>query len=127
MKILIADDDIISLKILSKILSGAGFDLVTAMDGNQVWKILQEPDPPRLLILDWLMPGLTGIDILRKIRKLKDGDSYYLIIQTSLDSSSDVSFALSEGANDFLTKPYNTDILRTKVHVGSRIVKKMEP
>lgn len=122
MKILIADDDNISRLILEKQLSNLEYELVTAGDGKQAWEILQQSGHPRLLILDWIMPGMSGIDILRTIRQREDGHQYYIIIQTSLDKPDDVVFALNEGADEYITKPYNPDILRARVNVGHRLV-----
>ncbi len=126
MKILIADDDRISRLILEKQLSSLECELVFAEDGEQAWEILQQPDPPRLLILDWIMPGLSGIDIVGKIRQRDDGHQYYIIIQTSLDKPGDVVFALNEGADDYITKPYNPDILRARANVGYRLANMYE-
>lgn len=122
MKILIADDESTSRLILEKYLSNLECELVIAERGDQAWDMLQQPGHPRLLILDWMMPGMDGIEIVRKIRQREDGHQYYIIIQTSLDKPDDVVFALNEGANDYITKPYNPDILRARTNVGYRLV-----
>lgn len=121
MKILIAEDDKVSRKILCRIFS-AQDDISAAVDGNQAWDILQQPDHPRLLILDWLMPGKNGVEIVSQLRQRENGHEYYVIILTSMDSNENTIYALEQGANDFVTKPFDTGTLRARVNVGRRVV-----
>ncbi|MDD2898390.1 MAG: diguanylate cyclase [Desulfuromonadaceae bacterium] len=122
MKILIAEDDFISRKMLEKIFSGHGYEIISASDGDEAWRILEEPEHPHLLILDWMMPGLTGVQIVQRLRKRPNGHSYYTIILTALDTPTDISFALDGGADEFVPKPYHADVLRSRANVGRRIV-----
>jgi diguanylate cyclase (GGDEF)-like protein len=122
MKILLADDDKISRLMLGKVFNGSGYDVVSASDGDEAWRILEEPDHPRLLVLDWMMPGISGVDIVRRLRSRVDGHTYYVIILTSLDTPDNIIFALDEGADDFVSKPFNAESLRAKANVGKRVV-----
>lgn len=122
MKILIADDDKISRMMLGKVFSGHDYEVTSASDGDDAWAILEEPDHPRLLVLDWMMPGMSGVDIVRRLRERTDGHTYYIIILTSLDTPQNIIFALDEGADDFVSKPYNGESLRARANVGRRIV-----
>lgn len=122
MKILIAEDDKISRRMLKKVFSGHDYQVVVASDGDEAWRILEEPGHPHLLVLDWMMPGLTGVEIVQRLRERPDGHTYYIIILTSLDTPADISFALDGGADGFVSKPYHVDALRSRANVGKRIV-----
>ena len=122
MKLLIAEDDNISRKMLEKVFRGHGYEVTSTSDGNEAWAVLEEPDHPHLLVLDWMMPGLTGIEIMQRLRQRPDGHTYYIIILTTLDTPTDISFALDGGADEFVPKPYHADVLRSRTNVGIRIV-----
>jgi diguanylate cyclase (GGDEF)-like protein len=122
MKILIAEDNKISRRMLEKVFDGYEYEVISACDGDEAWKILEEPDHPRLLVLDWMMPGITGVEIVRRLRERPDGHTYYIMILTSLDTPADISFALDGGADEFVSKPYHADALRARSNVGRRIV-----
>lgn len=122
MKILIAEDDKISRRMLEKVFNGHGYEIVSAADGDEAWAVLEEPGHPHLLILDWMMPGITGVEIVRRLRERPDGHTYYIMILTSLDTPEDISFALDGGADEFVSKPYHAEALRSRANVGRRIV-----
>jgi diguanylate cyclase (GGDEF)-like protein len=120
MKILIADDDSVSRRILESTLRRLGHEPVTAEDGLSALDRLQAPDAPQLAILDWMMPGQDGLTICREIRRQ---ESYtYLILLTSRDSRDDRVAGLDAGADDFLTKPFDAVELRARLHTGERIL-----
>jgi diguanylate cyclase (GGDEF)-like protein len=121
-KILIAEDDKISRRILQKVFAGLDYEVQCACDGDEAWKILEEPDHPHLLVLDWMMPGISGVELVTRLRTRPDGHTYYVLILTSLDTPKDTIFALEGGADDFISKPYHADTLRARVSVGRRIV-----
>jgi DNA-binding response OmpR family regulator len=121
MKILIAEDNGLFRKVLQQVL-GHDYELVVANDGNQAWEALQFPDAPRFAILDWVMPGLTGPQICRKVRACAALSSMYLIILTAKNSESDIVAGLRSGADDYLTKPPIPAELRARVRVGERIL-----
>ena len=92
MRILIAEDDVTSRLILENMLTKWGYDVVTATDGNDAWKKLQEEDSPKLVILDWMMPGMEGIEICRRIREnSKKEDQYtYVTLLTAKESKENI-------------------------------------
>src|SRR5579859_1938691 len=121
MQLLIAEDDDFFQKILRQIL-GPGYEIVAARDGDEAWAKLQEPDAPRLAILDWVMPGLSGPQVCRKVRESATLSSMYLIIVTSKNSESDIVAGLRSGADDYITKPPLPAELRARVRVGERVL-----
>ncbi len=124
MKILIAEDDVTSRLILENMLIKWGYNVVSATDGNDAWKKLQEADPPRLLILDWMMPGIEGIEICRRIREnSKSEDQYtYVTLLTAKESKENIVTGMEAGADDYITKPFDMHELRVRVRAGERIV-----
>jgi diguanylate cyclase (GGDEF)-like protein len=124
MKILIAEDDVTSRLILENMLTKWGYDVVSATDGNDAWEKLQEEDAPRLVILDWMMPGIEGIEICRRIREnSKSEDQYtYLTLLTAKESKENIVTGMEAGADDYVTKPFDMHELRVRVRAGERIV-----
>lgn len=122
MKILIADDDPASRSLLAATLEMFGFEVLVTADGTQAWEILQGEDAPQLAILDWVMPGLDGIQICQQTRALPTDRPPYLIILTSRDSKADVLEALNAGADEFLSKPFDPMELRARIQVGKRMI-----
>lgn len=122
MRILVADDDAIGRRILEKTLGRSGHEVVPVPDGTEAWRVLSGPEPPALAILDWMMPGFTGVDLCRKAREATWPVEPYLIVLTSRGASADVVTALQAGANDYITKPFEVEELRARVAVGERIV-----
>lgn len=124
MRILIAEDDVTSRLILENMLTKWGYDVVSATDGNDAWKKLQEEDSPKLVILDWMMPGIEGIEICRKIREnSKSEDQYtYVTLLTAKESKENIVTGMDAGADDYITKPFDMHELRVRVRAGQRIV-----
>lgn len=121
MKLLIADDDILFQRMLVQLLA-PDYDLVLANNGDEAWEILQRSDTPQLAILDWVMPGLTGPEICRKVRACPSMSSLYLILLTSKNSEADIVSGLRAGADDYITKPPSAAELRTRVRGGERVL-----
>ena len=121
MKILIAEDDPTLRMVLKSILQRLGHEIVVAEDGNQAWKILQT-DSPKLAILDWMMPGIEGVELCRRVRERTDGDYVYIILLTGKVENKDIVAGLDAGADDYITKPFDSDVLHSRVAVGARIV-----
>ena len=121
MKILIAEDDPASRIALKTILQKWGHEIVVAEDGNHAWKILQT-DSPKLAILDWMMPGIEGVELCRRIREKTDGDYVYIILLTVKVENEEIVAGLDAGADDYITKPFDREVLRSRVAVGARIV-----
>lgn len=100
MRILMADDGLVSRRIMSSTLSGAGHEVIEAKDGEVAWSILQQDNAPRLAVLDWEMPGLCGPDICRLLRERKDESYTYTILVTARDAKEDAVLGLGAGAGD---------------------------
>ncbi len=122
MRLLIADDDPISLEVLAGVLEENGYDCVKATDGAAAWEILQRPDAPMLAILDRIMPGMDGLALVQWVRSRQVERAPYLIMVTARGDTSDLVEALDAGANDYLTKPFDPEELRARVEVGRRMV-----
>jgi DNA-binding response OmpR family regulator len=117
MRLLIAEDDALFRNILQRILSPE-HELIFVHDGHQAWAALQDPHVPRLAILDWVMPGLSGPQICRNVRACKRLSSMYLILFTARNSRADVTSGLRAGADDYITKPFAAAELRARVKLG---------
>jgi len=122
MKVLIAEDEPVSRRLLEGALARWGYQVMVAADGEQAWKILQEPDSPMLIVLDWLMPGLDGVDVCRLAREDVRLNSAYILLLTSRTSKEDVVQGLEAGADDYVTKPFDAAELRARIQVGARLV-----
>jgi DNA-binding response OmpR family regulator len=122
MKILIAEDDNVSRTILASVLAKGGHEVVKAINGTEAWQVLQRPNPPRLAILDWMMPEMDGLEVLRLVRSLPTICPPYIVMLTARDGNADIVAGLNAGANDYLTKPFEPNELLARVEVGQRIV-----
>ena len=122
MKILIAEDDSVSRRMLTALLSRSGYEVVAVEDGVKAWEILQAEDAPRLALLDWMMPGMDGVDVCRQARKQVGRPYAYLILLTAKGGKVDVIEGLESGADDYLTKPYDAQELKARMRVGLRIL-----
>jgi len=122
--ILIADDDAVARIRLNHFLTQFGYDVVVCEDGDEAWQRINQPDAPQLLLLDWMMPGLDGVEICRLLRQQEDekGSYHYTLLLTARDESSDVVEGLESGADDYLTKPYNKAELQVRLRAGRRIL-----
>ncbi len=121
MKVLIAEDDAPSLRMLQSLLTKWGYSVTSARDGNEAWKILCDTQHPSLVILDWMMPGIEGIEIVRRLRMNEGGTPHYVIITTTAGSGNSAVQALDAGADDFVGKPFNHGELQARVAVGRRV------
>ncbi|HEY3175542.1 MAG TPA: response regulator transcription factor [Candidatus Polarisedimenticolia bacterium] len=122
MKILIAEDDPVSRKMLEKTLLKWGYDVTVATEGAQAWNELQREDAPRLAILDWMMPGIDGVQVCRNVRALGGARPAYIILLTAKGRKEDTVHGLEGGADDYLTKPFDHGELRARVQVGVRLL-----
>lgn len=122
MRILIAEDDGVSRLLLRRVLTSWGYDVVATSDGTEAWEALQSADAPRLAILDWLMPGIDGVEICARVKAQDSMQPPYLILLTALDDKDSLVRGLDAGADDFLSKPYDPAELRARLEVGKRII-----
>jgi diguanylate cyclase (GGDEF)-like protein len=122
MKILVAEDDLVTRRILQAYLAKWGYEVVTVPDGRQAWQLLQQDNAPRLAILDWMMPELDGTSICREVRRLNRQPYIYLILLTARGYQEDVITGLEAGADEYLTKPFDPYELRARLRTGARIV-----
>ncbi len=122
MRALIADDDRVASEMLSRTLARWGFQPLVVHDGDAAWAAIAGPAPPPLAVVDWMMPGLDGVEICRRVRGSGDRAHVYVILLTGRTSRRDVIAGLDAGADDYLTKPFDVDELRARVQVGRRMV-----
>lgn len=122
MRVLVADDDITSRLLLSETLSAWDYDVEVAVDGLEAMAILDKDDAPRLVVLDWMMPGMDGLELCRKIKARKGRAYTYAILLTSKSEKEDVVAGLEAGADDFLSKPVDPSELRSRLEVGRRVL-----
>lgn len=121
MNVLIAEDDAPSRLMLQALLTSWGYTVTAACDGDEAWRILSEPEHPQLVILDWMMPGIEGTEIVRRLREREPERLYYAIIITARSNKDFAASALNIGADDFVGKPFTTVELRARVAVGTRV------
>jgi diguanylate cyclase (GGDEF)-like protein len=123
-KVLIAEDDLTSREILRRTLRKAGYDVVAVEDGDAAWRALDAPDGPSLAILDWVMPGLDGPEVCRRVRArfAADRGYAYLLLLTGKDKTADIVEGLAAGADDYVTKPFSPAELEARLRVGRRIL-----
>ncbi len=122
MRILVAEDDKSSRLSLAAVLKRLGHDVTSVVDGNEAWNALQTPDAPMLAILDWMMPGLTGVEVCQRARGNPATASKYLILLTSRSEKEEIVEGLESGANDYVTKPFDEGELAARVGVGERVI-----
>lgn len=122
MQVMVAEDDQISRKVVKSLLKKWGFEAVEAEDGNQAWQILQADDAPRLILADWMMPGIDGVELCQRLRARSDSNYHYIILLTSRDSKEDILGGLNAGADDYITKPFMPQELEVRLRTGVRIL-----
>jgi len=122
MKILLVEDSYIERRKLGSYLTDWGLEYQAVGSGTEAVKLLEGPDPPDLALLDWLLPGLDGIDLLRRIRKLTHGNYIYTVMLTAKTQKQDRLTAMEAGADDYLSKPVDAMELRSRIMVGKRIL-----
>ncbi|CAB1074346.1 hypothetical protein JY97_11580 [Alkalispirochaeta odontotermitis] len=121
MRILIAEDDKDSQKLLERILQKENYEVVIADDGRMAWDIIQQEDI-RMVITDWLMPQMGGVELCEKIRREASSGYVYLILVTSKEGKADLVRAMDAGADDYITKPFDKGELLARVRSGRRII-----
>ncbi len=122
MKMLVAEDDVTSRNMLAAILTKLGHEPLMVENGNEAWDVMQAGQAPQLVVLDWEMPGLDGLELCRKLRAKDLEDPLYLILLTARGDVRDIVRGLEAGADDYITKPYNIAELQARVNVGFRMI-----
>ena len=122
MKILIADDEALSRRLLEKTLERAGYEVIAVENGRAAVRQLCQADGPRLALLDWVMPELDGPGVCREVRRQQEESYVYMVLLTSKEAKEDIVAGLESGADDYLTKPFNVDELKARLRTGERIL-----
>lgn len=122
MRILIADDSLVSRHLLEATLKNWGYEVVVACDGTEAWSVLQHENAPSLAILDWMMPGLTGPEVCRLVRQKGKEPYTYILLLTSKSLKEDVVAGMDSGADDYITKPFDQHELKVRLRAGMRIL-----
>jgi diguanylate cyclase (GGDEF)-like protein len=127
MRILIADDSLVSRHLLEATLRKWNYEVIVACDGAEAWRILRGDDPPRLAILDWVMPGLSGPEVCKRVRENARGGEAttnytYILLLTSKSQREDLIEGMEAGADDYITKPFDQHELKVRLRAGSRVI-----
>jgi sigma-B regulation protein RsbU (phosphoserine phosphatase) len=122
-RVLVAEDDSSIRLLIERSLRQENYEVVSAVDGEEAWQVLRdEDDPPRIAVIDWMMPKMDGLALCRKIKE-RETPFVFTIMLTAKTTNDDVIAGLRAGADEFLTKPFNLDVLRARVAAGARIVR----
>ena len=119
MRILIADDEVLSRRLLEKTLERAGYQVISVDNGRDAADQLSRPDAPRLALLDWIMPELDGLGVCREVRKRREHEYVYMVLISSRESKEDIVAGLESGADDYLTKPFDAEELSSVTSLSS--------
>ncbi|MEI6306165.1 MAG: response regulator transcription factor [Deltaproteobacteria bacterium] len=129
MRILIAEDDPVSRTMLVSMLKNYGHEVVATTTGMEAWQEMQKPNPPPMALIDWMMPEMEGLEVVRHIRTLESEQQSggigrsYIIMLTSRDEMDDIIAGLNSGADDYLVKPFHMGVLRARIDVGHRMIR----
>jgi len=122
MRILLVEDSKVYRCLITNHLKEWGFDLEIAVDGTEAWKLLQKPDAPQLVLLDWVLPGMNGIDLCKRMRERGAGEYTYVVVLTGKGDKQDLLAAMEAGADDYLVKPFDAPELKARLLAGKRII-----
>ncbi|MGA2435016.1 MAG: diguanylate cyclase [Bryobacteraceae bacterium] len=122
MRVLIADDDSVSRRLLANMLEKWNYDVLPASDGTQAWDLLRQEQAPRLAILDWMMPGMTGPAVCRELRRQRKEVYTYILLLTARNQKEDLIEGMEAGADDYITKPFDAQELKVRLRAGRRIL-----
>jgi DNA-binding response OmpR family regulator len=122
MKVLVAEDEAVSRIRLETFLTKQGYQVLAVADGTAAWEALQAEDRPSLAILDWLMPGVDGVELCRRVRSKPELRGLYILLLTACGSREQVLEGLNAGANDYVTKPFDSAMLESRLRVAAQMV-----
>lgn len=123
MQILIAEDDPISRKLLEERLTDWGYEVIVTKNGIEAWDVLQQDNSPNLVILDWMMPGMDGLEVTQKVRERSSANYVYIILLTALNRPEDIVKGLDSGVDDYIVKPFYDEELKYRLKIGERIIR----
>lgn len=122
MKVLLAEDDDMARPAMASLLTTWGYEPVGVRDGLSAWELLQDPEAPRLVLLDWMMPAMDGLEVCRRVRQLHRFNPPYLILVTARTGDDDLVEGFECGANDYVPKPIRVHELRARLQAGQRLI-----
>ncbi len=122
MRVLIAEDEPISRKVLENALTNWGYEVIVTKNGIEAWEVLQQDDSPNLVVLDWMMPGMDGIEVCRKVREMAFPLYTYIILLTARSRKEDIIVGLDSGVDDYIVKPFHDEELKYRLKIGERII-----
>ncbi len=122
MKVLIAEDSVTTRKKLEDLLEQWGYSPVSVTDGSEALRILESDEAPNIAVIDWIMPGIEGIEVCRQIRQKKRSSPLYFIILTAKVKNEEIIEGLEAGADDYMVKPFEQGELRARIRAGQRVV-----
>lgn len=122
MRILFAEDDPVSRQALQDMLRDWGYEVLTAANGAEAWEVMRRPDAPPMAVLDWLMPECDGLEVVRRIRALRQTVPAYLLLLTVKGEKEAIVTGLRSGANDYVTKPFDSQELKARLDVGRQML-----
>ncbi len=122
MKLLIAEDDRTSRLIITTVCTQWGYEVISVEDGRAAWQLMLDDNAPQLMVIDWEMPHMSGIDLCQRIREQYTTNPPYIILLTSRNETEDIVEGLKKGANDYIAKPFNNDELQVRISVGKRVL-----
>ena len=120
-RVLVAEDSAVYRMLIESALSGS-YEILCVKTGEDAWRSLQEPGGPRLLILDWMLPDMEGIELCARLRRSTTGEYFYVVLLTARKAEADLLTAMDAGADDFVSKPFSAAELLARVKAGSRIL-----
>lgn len=126
MKILVVDDDAVSRRMLAAILQRWGHEVMEAADGEEVMRLFEGDAGPKVMVLDWMMPGLDGVEVCRRLRSGSRHAGVYIILLTAKGGKADIAKGLDAGANDYIVKPFDLVELHARLNVGIRVIELQE-
>ncbi len=122
MQVLIADDDSVSRRMLARTLESWHYEVISACDGNEAWRLLERDNAPQLAILDWMMPGMTGPAVCGELRRRSREPYTYVLLLTARTEKQDLIEGMESGADDYITKPFDAQELKVRLRAGLRIL-----
>ena len=126
MQVLVADDDPVYRTLLDELFGEWGFDVVLASDGQEAWEILQGADPPKLLVLDWMMPRMDGFEVCKRIRSETRSKNTYVLMMTGSRKKAEIMKVVVAGADDYLIKPFDPVDLKIHLRSAMRVISLQE-